>query len=136
MNQGYTHTVRNEFTCVSCGYSLRGVAIDELCPECGTPVAYSLNRNQPTAGSAVAGMVLGIVSIIGCFIYGIPSMICGPLAIYFSIQGRKQYEAGDASPGSRSMAQAGLIMGIIGTCLAAVGLLFFLLAIVGVIAGP
>jgi hypothetical protein len=31
--------------CLRCGYNLRGLKIDGLCPECGAPIARSLHGN-------------------------------------------------------------------------------------------
>jgi len=90
-------------------------------------VQHSLNnKDAPTSGLAIASLVLGIVSIIGCFLYGLPSVICGPLAIYFANRAKKQYAAGEASASSRGMAQAGFVCGIIGTCFAVIGIGFVL----------
>jgi uncharacterized protein DUF4190 len=101
--------------CVQCGYNLTGVAIGSTCPECGRTVAPSFHGQMlPTSGKAVASMVLGICSIVGCVMYGIPSLICGPLAIIFAIMAKKQVARGEAGSSSTGMATAGLICGIIG----------------------
>lgn len=119
--------VRNEFTCVSCGYVLRGIAVDKLCPECGTPVLNSVGRGAlPNSGKAVAALVLGIVSILGCTAYGLPSLVCGPLAIYFAQAAKKDMREGAVNPSGRGMATAGFVCGLIGTILAGVGLLAFI----------
>jgi hypothetical protein len=34
--------IDRDLHCARCGYNLRGLAVDEKCPECGTPVDYSL----------------------------------------------------------------------------------------------
>lgn len=36
-----TETIDHNVSCARCGYNLRGVAVDEKCPECGTPIEYS-----------------------------------------------------------------------------------------------
>ena len=38
---------------------------------------YSQQPNEQTSGRAIASMVLGICSIVTCFMYGIPSLVCG-----------------------------------------------------------
>lgn len=123
--------VRAEFSCVSCGYSIRGRTIDELCPECGTPVLHSVgaSTHKTTAGSAVASLVLGIVSVIGCMSYGVLSLICGPLAIFFGLKADKALKRGTAGGNTKGMATAGLIMGIIGTLLGLIGVAFFAVVI-------
>ena len=105
--------------CVQCGYNLTGVAIGSTCPECGRTVAPSFHGQMlPTSGKAVASMVLGICSIVGCMFYGVPALVCGPLAIIFAKQANGQVRRGEAGESSRGMALAGLICGIIGLCLA------------------
>lgn len=133
--QGYAHRVQNEFRCVSCGYVLRGVDVDGHCPECGTPVRVSFSTGLPASGAAIAGMVLGIISVIGCMGYGIPSLICGPLAIYFSRVGQKQVREGSAARSSGGMATAGLVTGIIGTCFAGFWVILFVIGFLGLMAG-
>lgn len=101
--------------CLHCGYDLTGVPIGGTCPECGTAVVPAFQSTlAPANGKAIASMVLGIVSIPTCVCYGLPSIICGGLAIYFARIARKELVAGRFSPGSVSMAQAGLICGAIG----------------------
>lgn len=119
--------------CAYCGYDLRGTAIGGKCPKCGNIVNF---RAMPAApvyqsnGNAVASLVLGIVSIVGCMAYGTVSIICGPLAIYFGGKAKKAIQAGYADPSSMGMATAGRVCGIIGTCLGAVGMLILLFYLV------
>ncbi|MFJ4204446.1 DUF4190 domain-containing protein [Streptomyces sviceus] len=71
----------------------------------------------PQNGMGVAAMVLGILSCALFCMYGILSLVLGVLAIVFGIKGRKRAERGEAT--NRGQAQAGFIMGIIGTILGA-----------------
>lgn len=112
--------------CAYCGYDLRATPIGSNCPECGNPVNFQQPRVYQSNGNAVASLVLGIVSIVGCFGYGIVSIICGPLAIYFGGKARKAIQAGYADPNSDGMATAGRVCGIIGTCLGSIGILILL----------
>lgn len=108
--------------CIQCGYNLTGIAIGSTCPECGRVVAVSFHgHTQPTSGKAVASMVLGICSIPACLFYGVPAVICGILAIFFSRTAKAQQKAGQAGGSTQGMATAGLTCGIIGLCL---GLLY------------
>ena len=66
-------------------------------------------------GMGVAAMVLGILSCALFCMYGILSLVLGVLAIVFGIKGRKRAERGEAT--NHGQAQAGFIMGIIGTIL-------------------
>ncbi|MGW1895475.1 DUF4190 domain-containing protein [Streptomyces sp. NPDC002004] len=83
----------------------------------------------PQNGLGVAAMVLGIISVcLFCF-YGVVSVILGILALVFGIKGRKRVERGEAdNPGQ---AQAGFILGIIGTVL---GVLVIVLLAIGITA--
>jgi hypothetical protein len=69
----------------------------------------------PQNGMGVAAMVLGILSCALFCMYGILSLVLGVLAIVFGTKGRKRAERGEAT--NHGQAQAGFIMGIIGTIL-------------------
>lgn len=93
----------------------------------GAPVGYAYPNYQqgyggwpappmpPQNGMGVAAMVLGILSCALFCMYGILSLVLGVLAIVFGIKGRKRAERGEAT--NHGQAQAGFIMGIIGTIL-------------------
>ncbi|GAB5495560.1 MAG: hypothetical protein Phyf2KO_06400 [Phycisphaerales bacterium] len=114
------------FRCAYCNYDLSGTRIGDKCPECGNIVNFRSVPMYQSNGAAVASLVLGIVSIVGCFMYGVISIICGPLAIYFSGKAKRAIQAGNADPNSMGMATAGRVCGIIGTCLGSIGVLFLL----------
>jgi len=131
LNENGPAPVKVEFRCVACGYNIRGMSVDALCPECGTPIFQSL-KGLPTSGFAIASLVLGIVAILGCGGYGIPALVCGPLAIYFARRARRQIVAGIASPHSAGLARAGFTCGLIGLTLGAV----FFFVVLGVFVLP
>ncbi|WP_328641168.1 DUF4190 domain-containing protein [Streptomyces canus] len=93
----------------------------------GAPVGYGYPNYQqgyggwptppmpPQNGMGVAAMVLGILSCALFCMYGILSLVLGVLAIVFGVKGRKRAERGEAT--NHGQAQAGFIMGIIGTIL-------------------
>lgn len=78
----------------------------------------------PEQAQAVTALVLGILSIVLC-------QVLGPFAWKMGNNELRAIAEGRRSPEGLSMAQAGRITGIIGTCLLALGvavLVFFLLA--------
>lgn len=80
----------------------------------------------PTPGSATTALVLGILSLVMCgFFTGIPAMIVGRNA-------KREIEASGGRLGGEGVANAGFITGLIGTLLSVLGLLFFILIIVGI----
>jgi len=128
--------------CASCGYDLRGVAIGSVCPECGSPInqlgppTYPGMRPQ-SSGKAITSMVLGIVSLVACFFYGIPGIICGILAVVFARKADVAIQTGEAPVTSRGMAKAGRVCGWVGISLGIVYLLLviaYFLFIIGILA--
>jgi hypothetical protein len=74
-------------------------------------------QDQRTSGFAIAALVLGICSIVLCWCYGVPSLICGILALVFHSNAMRDIATGSASPNSAGMARAGRITGLIGLVL-------------------
>lgn len=102
---------QSKFRCAGCGYDLTGATIGGTCPECSKPVDESLRRmttHQRTCGMATASMVVGIVALITCG-------VLGPVAIGLAWSAMGQIERGGFAPASKSMADAGLTLGIIST---------------------
>lgn len=92
---------------------------------------YGGNNNLPNAN---ATLVLGILSIVGCFMYGIPGFICGIIAL--SLHGKdKRLHAGNPQryDGSFKNAKAGYVCAIIGTSLSAIFLLMLILALTSIV---
>ena len=109
--------------CASCKYDLRGRCLGELCPECGTPIVQAPIADQG-AGNAVAAMVLGMVSIMTCMFYGVPALVCGPLAMTQAKKARLAVQAGTCPTSVLPMANAGRVCGIVGMALGAAFILF------------
>ena len=72
-------------------------------------------NEQQSNGKAIAGLVLGIVSIVLIFFgaYGVFGLICGVIGIILSIKARNENPTG--------IVTAGFVCSIIGTVLCAVG---------------
>lgn len=80
----------------------------------------------------IAILVLGIVSIVACYPFGVPGLICGIIALSLW---KKNSDLYIANPGkyadySYRNAKAGRICAIIGICVSAAWILFFLFALV------
>ncbi|MEO1054784.1 MAG: CCC motif membrane protein [Bacteroidota bacterium] len=87
--------------------------------------------NKPVP-NATAVLVLGIVSIIGCFCYGIIGLICGIIALILASQAMKEVNQSPESydKGQLGNLKAGKVCAIIGLSLSALYLLFILLMII------
>ncbi|MCM1370725.1 MAG: DUF4190 domain-containing protein [Clostridium sp.] len=74
------------------------------------------NQNVPTQennSTAIAALVLGIVSVVFAFIFTWIGLIAGIVAIILAVKGMK-------NPVKKGMATAGLVLGIIGTALSGI----------------
>ncbi len=68
--------------------------------------------------NAAATLVLGILSIVGCLLYGIPGLICGIIALSLHSKDKKTYRSDENHyANSYKTAQAGFVCAIIGTSL-------------------
>jgi hypothetical protein len=125
--------------CGNCGQQLGdGVA---TCPSCGAvqpgraepgPIASASQAGGPAAGAvpmrrteglAIASMVLGIVGIVACPLIG------SVLALVFGYRAQERIR-NDPMLEGEGLARAGVIMGWIGVGLAALGIVFWVAAIV------
>lgn len=86
--------------------------------------------------NATAVLVLGIISIVGCFCYGIVGLICGIIALVLAGKDRAKYNATPElyTEGSFKNLNAGRVCAIIGTILSAiyVALIIFVVVTVGI----
>lgn len=81
---------------------------------------------------STAVLILGILSILGSFCYGIPGLILGIIAVAMAVKPERLYKAdpGRYSASSYNNMRAGKICGIVGICLAALILLIAVIAVV------
>ena len=92
-------------------------------------------NQQTSLPNATAVLVLGIISIVGCFCYGIVGLICGTIALVLASKDMSKLRATPElfTEGSVKNLRAGKVCAIIGLCLSAVYLIFiiFLFATIG-----
>lgn len=71
-------------------------------------------------GLSIAGLVLGIIATVLAWFYlvNIAALVCGIVGIILAVMGKKKAVAAGAPTG---IGTAGLVLSIIGTCLAAIG---------------
>ena len=87
---------------------------------------------QQQVPNSTAVLVLGIISIVGCFCYGIIGLILGIIALVLSGKAMQLY---NANPGAYTEAsfknlKAGKVCAIIGVCLSALYFVFIIIYIV------
>lgn len=81
-------------------------------PAYGPPAyGYGYPPQPRTNGKAMAGMIVGIVSIVLCYL----GALIGPAAIILSVLGKKDIKRSNGTQSGEGMATAGLVTGIVGT---------------------
>lgn len=88
------------------------------------------NQNQPAnLPNATAALVLGIISIVGAFCYGIVGVICGIIGLILANKDRKMYQSTPElySQSSFSTSNAGRVCSIIGLILGGIFLLIIII---------
>jgi hypothetical protein len=94
--------------------------IPEAQPVEATPVQPA---TPPASGRAVAALILGILSLICMgFLAGIPAIILGKMEL-------NAIKAGQAPVAGESAAKVGFVLGIIGTALTCLSMIFFFIMI-------
>ncbi|MDA8715036.1 CCC motif membrane protein [Flavobacteriales bacterium] len=76
--------------------------------------------------NATAVLVLGIISIVGCFCYGIVGLICGIIALILASKAKKIYEENPEKWSNYANLNAGRICAIIGTIISGLYMLFWI----------
>jgi hypothetical protein len=87
------------------------------------------NQTSQELPNSTAVLVLGIISIIGCWCWGIPGLVCGIIALVLASKGENLYNENPSlyKPVTYSNLKAGKICAIIGVCLS--GLFLFLVLV-------
>ncbi|HEV3323950.1 MAG TPA: CCC motif membrane protein [Puia sp.] len=87
------------------------------------------NQTQRPLPNGTAVLVLGIVSIVGCFCDGIPGLVCGIIALVLASKDLKLYNADPTlyTPGSLSNLKSGRVCAIVGLSLSAIVLVIVLI---------
>ena len=102
------------------------------------PSSYGYSGGQPGYGvyqppppdhpQATTAMVLGIVSLVGGLLCGLP-LLLGPVALILGYKARRDIAAARGTVGGGAAATAGFILGIIATVLVALFIAMILLVI-------
>ena len=94
----------------------------------------SINITPQNLPNSTAVLVLGIISIVGCFCYGIVGFICGVIALVLASRDYKMYNASPASflPSSVSNLKAGRVCALIGTILSSLYFVFVIIIIAAI----
>lgn len=82
----------------------------------GPPAGYPQAASAPTDGRATAAMIVGIVSLVLMCGYGV-GLLGSPVAWWLGQTSVRTIDASNGQLSGRGMAQAGKILGIIGTVL-------------------
>ncbi len=96
---------------------------------------FGQQMGQQQLPNSTGVLVLGIISIVGCFCYGIVGIVCGIIAIVLAGKAKKLYEANSSlyTESSFKNMKAGRVCGIIGLCLSCAYIVFLIvyIAIIG-----
>src|SRR5437899_11006277 len=74
---------------------------------------YGYSASPPNDGMAIAALVVGIISAVGVFCYGVPAIILGPVAVYLGLRSRRKIKASAGAIGGGGLAMAGWITGLV-----------------------
>lgn len=96
------------------------------------PAGYG--AGLPDHPSSTTAMVLGIVALVGLLVCGGLTLVLSPFAWAMGSRAVREIDAEPGRYGGRDKANAGRIMGIIGTVLLALGVLLIVVLIVGLVA--
>lgn len=89
------------------------------------------NIQQPLP-NATAVLILGVISIIGCFCFGGLGLICGIVALVLASKDMRLYNQNPAlyTPGSYSNLNTGRICAIIGLCISLLSTIYIIIMVI------
>lgn len=91
----------------------------------------SMFTGEKTLPNATATLVLGIISIVTCWLYAIPGIVCGIIALVLFAKDKKIYQEDPMSyNASFKNAKAGQVCAIIGLCLSALFFIYLIFVVV------
>lgn len=97
---------------------------DDLLDTQGADGGFQAPASLPNATTV---LVLGIISLVGCALYGIPGLVCGIIAIILHKKDKAVYLTNPAKyEASFKTSRAGQICGIVGVSLSAAFILFLI----------
>ena len=94
---------------------------------------YGQDPSQDQSGQPYAAMITGIVSLVLACGYGV-GLLASPVAWYLGKSSMNRIDASQGQLGGRGMAQAGMILGIVGTVLLVLAIVA-VVVIFGLVAG-
>jgi hypothetical protein len=92
----------------------------------------STSQGQENLPNGTTTLVLGILSLVFCFIYGIPGLILGIIGLVLGNKDRALYNSNPSMylRGSYNNSNAGRVCSIIGICLSVLYIIFFAIVII------
>jgi hypothetical protein len=98
------------------------------------PLQQFSSGPQRALPNGTAVLVLGIISIVGCFCYGIVGLVCGIIALVLAKKDSVLYQAnpGLYSAGSYSNLRAGRVCAIVGVSLSAIYVVIVIIYIIAI----
>ncbi len=92
----------------------------------GAPGGYAAPKNDT---NAIIALVLGILSILCCCVWGIFSVGFGIGAVFLGKKSKEDIAASNGALQGEGMAQAGFICGIIGLVLGVLSMFYFVISL-------
>ena len=95
----------------------------------GDTLGSDSSGNKPLP-NATACLVLGIISIVTFWLYGVPGIVCGIIAIALHSKDKRIYSEDPKSyKNAYKSSRAGMILGLIGLILSVLFLVFIVVAV-------